>query len=234
MASAGRVLVVDDEVALANVVASYFVREGFEVETAHDGNAAVASALTNLPDLIVLDLMLPGIDGIEVCKEIRKFSDAYIIMLTARDDEIDKVVGLAVGADDYMVKPFSTKELIARARAMLRRPRASAAPEKHESIVMGELNINVDTRNVHLGNIPIDLTRTEFDILVAMARRPMVALSRRQIIDTVWDEDWYGDEHVVDVHVGHLRKKLNDDVGEPKYLRTVRGVGYAVGTARHE
>jgi DNA-binding response OmpR family regulator len=229
MGDAGRVLVVDDEVALAGVIASYFVREGFEVETVYDGNAAVESARTNPPDLIVLDLMLPGLDGIEVCKEIRKFSDAYIIMLTARDDEIDKVVGLAVGADDYMVKPFSTKELIARARAMLRRPRTGETFTKNESIQVGELQIDVDTRIVRLADQTIDLTRTEFDILVVMARRPRVAFSRRQIIDMVWDEDWYGDEHVVDVHVGHLRKKLNDDLTEPNYVRTVRGVGYAIG-----
>jgi DNA-binding response OmpR family regulator len=229
MGKVGRVLVVDDEVALAGVIASYFVREGFEVDTTYDGIAAVENARVNSPDLVVLDLMLPGLDGIEVCKEIRKFSDAYIIMLTARDEEIDKVVGLAVGADDYMVKPFSTKELIARARAMLRRPRTSITVTNNESITIGDLHIDVDTRIVQLGDQPIDLTRTEFDILVVMARRPRVAFSRRQIIDSVWDEDWYGDEHVVDVHIGHLRKKLNDDLTEPNYVRTVRGVGYALG-----
>jgi DNA-binding response OmpR family regulator len=222
MGKVGRVLV-------AGVIASYFVREGFEVETAYDGIAAVEKARVNSPDLVVLDLMLPGLDGIEVCKEIRKFSDAYIIMLTARDEEIDKVVGLAVGADDYMVKPFSTKELIARARAMLRRPRTSVTVTNNESITIGDLHIDVDTRFVQLGDQLIDLTRTEFDILVVMARRPRVAFSRRQIIDSVWDEDWYGDEHVVDVHIGHLRKKLNDDLTEPNYVRTVRGVGYAIG-----
>jgi DNA-binding response OmpR family regulator len=229
MGKVGRVLVVDDEVALAGVIASYFVREGFEVDTTYDGIAAVENARVNSPDLVVLDLMLPGLDGIEVCKEIRKFSDAYIIMLTARDEEIDKVVGLAVGADDYMVKPFSTKELIARARAMLRRPRTSVTVTNNESITIGDLHIDVDTRIVRLGDQPIDLTRTEFDILVVMARRPRVAFSRRQIIDSVWDVDWYGDEHVVDVHIGHLRKKLIDDLTEPNYVRTVRGVGYAIG-----
>lgn len=226
MVSAGRVLIVDDEIALAEIIASYFKREGFDTETSHDGLAAVETARTMRPDLIVLDLMLPGLDGVEVCKEIRKFSDAYIIMLTARDEEIDKVVGLAVGADDYMVKPFSTKELIARARAMLRRPRTDATEIENESITIGELFIDLDTRIVRLGDQPVELTRTEFDILAAMARRPRVAFSRRQIIDAVWGDGWYGDEHVVDVHVGHLRKKLNDD---SSYLRTVRGVGYAVG-----
>ena len=229
MVSAGRVFVVDDEVALAEIIASYFKRDGFEAEISHDGLEAVEIARKMRPDLIVLDLMLPGMDGVEVCKEIRKFSDAYIIMLTARDEEIDKVVGLAVGADDYMVKPFSTKELIARARAMLRRPRTDAAEIKNESITIGELSIDLDTRVVSLGDQPIDLTRTEFDILSAMARRPRVAFSRRQIIDSVWGEGWYGDEHVVDVHVGHLRKKLSVGSTDSLYVRTVRGVGYAVG-----
>ncbi len=229
MVSAGRVFVVDDEVALAEIIASYFKRDGFEAEISHDGLEAVEIARKMRPDLIVLDLMLPGMDGVEVCKEIRKFSDAYIIMLTARDEEIDKVVGLAVGADDYMVKPFSTKELIARARAMLRRPRTDAAEIKNESITIGELSIDLDTRVVSLGDQPIDLTRTEFDILSAMARRPRVAFSRRQIIDSVWGEGWYGDEHVVDVHVGHLRKKISVGSNDSLYLRTVRGVGYAVG-----
>ncbi len=229
MVSAGRVLVVDDEVALAEIIASYFKRDGFDTQTSHDGLEAVEIARKMRPDLIVLDLMLPGMDGVEVCKEIRKFSDAYIIMLTARDEEIDKVVGLAVGADDYMVKPFSTKELIARARAMLRRPRTDTAEIKSESIMIGELFIDLDTRVVRLGDQPIDLTRTEFDILAAMARRPRVAFSRRQIIDSVWGEGWYGDEHVVDVHVGHLRKKLSVGSTDSLYVRTVRGVGYAVG-----
>ena len=173
--------------------------------------------------------MLPGLDGIEVCKEIRKFSDAYIIMLTARDEEIDTIVGLAVGADDYMNKPFSTKELIARSRAMLRRPRLDVAKAPTESIQIRDREINADMRTITVANRIIDLTRTEFDLLLAMARRPRVAFSRRQLIDAVWGETWYGDEHVVDVHVGHLRKKLSDDSEEQNtYVRTVRGIGYSV------
>ncbi len=225
----GRVLVVDDEIALADIIASYLKREGFEATTVNDGITAVEAARTLRPDLIVLDLMLPGLDGIEVCKEVRKFSDAYIIMLTARDEEVDKIVGLAVGADDYMVKPFSTKELIARVRAMLRRPRVAAEPTKTETVHIGELEIDVDMRIVRIGERTIDLTRTEFDLLATMARRPRVAFSRRQLIDSVWGETWYGDEHVVDVHVGHLRKKLGDDSDQPHYVRTIRGIGYAIG-----
>jgi DNA-binding response OmpR family regulator len=223
-----RVLVVDDEVALAQIVSSYFKKDGFEVLVSHDGLDAVKVARDFHPDFIVLDLMLPGQDGIEACKEIRRFSDAYIIMLTARDEEMDKVVGLAVGADDYMVKPFSTKELIARAHAMLRRPRLAKNEISTESLTIGELIINADTRIVQIGGRLVELTRTEFDLFLVMARRPKVAFSRRQLIDAVWDESWYGDDHVVDVHVGHLRKKMDDLEPNKSYVHTVRGVGYSV------
>ena len=219
---------VDDEVALAEIISSYFRKDGFEVLASHDGLAAVKVAREFQPDFVVLDLMLPGLDGVEVCKEIRKFSDAYIIMLTARDDEMDKIVGLAVGADDYMVKPFSTKELIARAHAMLRRPRQAINEISTECLTLGELVINADTRVVQINGQLVELTRTEFDLLLVMARRPKVAFSRRQLINEVWDESWYGDDHVVDVHVGHLRKKM-EELGQNKsYVHTVRGVGYSV------
>ncbi len=228
MTRSSRVLVVDDEVALAQIISSYFKRDGFEVLTAHDGLDAVKVARDFEPDFIVLDLMLPGLDGVEVCKEIRKFSDAYIIMLTARDDEVDKIVGLAVGADDYMVKPFSTKELIARAHAMLRRPRIAKNDIATESLILGELVIDADTRSVQINGQLVALTRTEFDLLLVMARRPKVAFSRRQLINAVWDESWFGDDHVVDVHVGHLRKKMEEIVRGKSYVHTVRGVGYSV------
>jgi DNA-binding response OmpR family regulator len=228
MTRSSRVLVVDDEVALAQIILSYFKKEGFEVLASHDGLDAVKIARDFQPDFIVLDLMLPGLDGVEVCKEIRKFSDAYIIMLTARDEEMDKIVGLAVGADDYMVKPFSTKELIARAHAMLRRPRLAKTEISTESLTLGDLVINADTRSVQIGGQLVELTRTEFDLLLVMARRPKVAYSRRQLLDAVWDESWYGDDHVVDVHVGHLRKKMDDLAPSKHYVHTVRGVGYSV------
>ena len=221
------VLVVDDEVALAGVVAGYLEHEGFTALQAHDGPAAVAMADKHRPDLIVLDVMLPGFDGVEACRQIRLFTDAYIIMLTARDEEIDKIVGLSVGADDYLVKPFSPRELIARVRAMLRRPRA--VPVNPAVTVLGDLSIDVEARKVTVDGAPVDLTRTEFDLLAAMADRPRAALSRRQLITEVWGADWYGDEHLVDVHVGHLRRKLGDDATEPRYVRTVRGVGYGLG-----
>ncbi len=228
MSKSLRVLVVDDEVALAQIIASYFKKDGFDVRQSHDGLEAVTAALEFKPDFIVLDLMLPGLNGVEVCKEIRKFSDAYIIMLTARDEEIDKIIGLAVGADDYMVKPFSTRELLARAHAMLRRPRIAKSEIATEAIVLGGLVINVDTRRIEIAGKSLELTRTEFDLLLVMARRPKVAFSRRQLINAVWDESWFGDGHVVDVHLGHLRKKIEALVVGKKYLHTVRGVGYCV------
>ena len=221
------VLVVDDEIALAGVVAGYLEREGFTVVQAHDGPSAVALARSSLPDLIVLYVMLPGFDGVEVCRQVRQFTDAYIIMLTARDEEVDKVVGLSVGADDYLVKPFSPRELIARVRAMLRRPRA--VPASPSVTTLGSLVVDEESRTVTVAGAPVELTRTEFDLLATMSARPRLAFSRRQLIDAVWGVDWYGDEHLVDVHVGHLRRKLGDDASEARYVRTVRGVGYGMG-----
>jgi DNA-binding response OmpR family regulator len=222
------VLVVDDEIALAGVVAGYLEREGFQVVQAHDGPSAVEFAESLRPDLIVLDVMLPGFDGVEVCRRIRQFTDAYVIMLTARDEEVDKIVGLSVGADDYLVKPFSPRELIARVQAMLRRPRST--PASPAVTTHGDLVLDEESRTVTVSGTPVELTRTEFDLLATMAARPRLAFSRRQLIDEVWGSDWYGDEHLVDVHIGHLRRKLGDDAVEPRYVRTVRGVGYGLGT----
>lgn len=229
MAEALRVLVVDDEAPLAKVVASYFEREGFAVTLAHDGPTAVELARSTSPALIVLDWMLPGFDGLEACRQIRTFTDAYVIMLTARDDETDKVIALSVGADDYIVKPFSPRELIARAKAMLRRPRTEPTTEA-KPISIGALSLDLEARTVFVDEQAIDLTRTEFDLLAAMAMRPKMAFDRRQLLDEVWGGEWFGDEHVVDVHVAHLRRKLGDDPANPRFIRTVRGVGYGMGT----
>ena len=227
-----RVLVVDDEVPLAGVVASYLVREGYTVEQAHDGPSAVAAARSGDPDLIVLDVMLPGFDGIEVCRQVRTFTDAYIIMLTARDEEIDKVVALSTGADDYLVKPFSPRELIARVKAMLRRPRtppgAGPGAEAEPALTFADLALDPVARVVLQGGVPVELTRTEFDLLQAMLVAPRAVLSRRQLTDEVWGSDWFGDDQIVDVHIGHLRRKLADDATSPRYVRTVRGVGYGM------
>lgn len=233
-AEAVRVLIVDDEEAFASVVGSYFTRDGYAVTLAHDGPSAVRAARDTDPDLVVLDLMLPGFDGIEVCRRLRGFSQAYVLMLTARGDDVDKIVGLSVGADDYVVKPASPRELLARAAAMLRRPRSLAgspdqvtreAPPR----IVGDLVLDPSARTVTVAGRPVDLTRTEFDLLAALSARPRLAFSRRRLIEEVWGESWGGDDHLVDVHVGHIRRKLGEDAASPRYVRTVRGVGYRMG-----
>ncbi len=226
-----RVLVVEDEVELAKVVASYFEHEGYLVETANDGPSAVEKARASRPDFIVLDLMLPGFDGIEVCRQVRTFSDAYILMLTAREEEVDKIVGFAVGADDYLVKPFSPRELIARSKAILRRPRSQGEAGHQESstaLEFGKLKIDPASRVVSVDGAAVELTRTEFDLLEIMVESPKNIFSRRQLLEHVWGGDWYGEIHVVDVHVGHLRKKLSDAGMSQSTIRTVRGVGYGM------
>jgi DNA-binding response OmpR family regulator len=234
-----RALVVDDEVPLAGIIASYLKREQFEVSVAHNGYDAVELAREIDPDVVVLDVALPGIDGLEACRQLRTFSDAYVVMLTARDTEMDTVVGLSVGADDYVTKPFSPRELVARIRAMLRRPRkvsveagAEAAPDQPPPREFGALRIDVAGRQVFIDNQPIMLTRTEFDVLATLSARPGVVFSRRQLLDAVWAQTWVGNEHLVDVHVGHLRRKLGDDPADPRYVVTVRGVGYRMGIGR--
>jgi DNA-binding response OmpR family regulator len=222
-----RALVVDDEPPLVQVISGYLARDGFDVVSATDGEAAVTAARDRRPDVIVLDLMLPGIDGIEACRRIRTFSDAYIIMLTAKSDEVDKLIGLSVGADDYLTKPFSPRELLARVRAMLRRPRAVPDPGVRR---FGDLEVDPAGREVRAGGKAVDLTRTEFDLLDTLSAQPRVAFSRRQLLEQVWSGDWFGDDHVIDVHVGNLRHKLGDDAAAPRYIRTVRGVGYRMGT----
>lgn len=224
-------MVVEDEVSLAKLLGSYLERDGFEVAVVHDGSSAVVTAREVDPDLIVLDLGLPGLDGVEVCRQVRTFSDAYIVMLTARSDEIDMLIGLSVGADDYMTKPFSPRELSARVRAMLRRPRSSGSREPAEPDVrrFGPLSVEPLAREVWLDGRLVDLTRTEFDVLETLSGRPRMAFSRQQLIDAVWGATWVGDEHLVDVHIGHLRRKLGDDASKPRFIRTVRGVGYRMG-----
>ncbi|WP_020108135.1 response regulator transcription factor [Nocardia sp. 348MFTsu5.1] len=240
-ASGYRALVVDDERPLAAVVASYLEREHFEVAVAYNGVDALTLAREIDPDVVVLDLGLPGMDGIEVCRALRTFSDAYVVMLTARSAEMDTIIGLSVGADDYVTKPFSPRELVARIRAMLRRPRTAPAYEtpapgpgvtEAPPRVFGALRIDVAGREVWLDDGPVMLTRTEFDVLSALASRPGMAFSRRQLIEAVWGESWVGNEHLVDVHVGHLRRKLGDDPAAPRYVTTVRGIGYRMGTGQ--
>lgn len=234
----GRILVVDDETDLAQLVAEYLRKAGLEVAVRHDGTEAVAAVRDFTPDVLVLDLGLPGIDGIEVCRQVRAFSDCYVLMLTARDDEVDKIVGLSVGADDYVTKPFSPRELVARVQAMLRRARtggaASAAGSRsaQQALVIGELVVDEDSRQVHLAGEPVALTRIEFDLLLCLAARPQLVLSRRQLVEMVWDTHWTGDEHLVDVHIGRIRKKLGDEAASPRFIHTIRGIGYRMGTGR--
>ena len=224
-----RAVVIEDEPPIARLVSTYLEREGFAVRTAPDGESGVELTRELSPDVIVLDLMLPGMDGIEVCRTIRTFSDAYIIMLTAKTEEIDRLIGLSVGADDYLGKPFSPRELIARVRAMLRRPR-TPPPGTGEGPVrlVGDLMIDPVGRDASLGPQPVELTRTEFDLLAVLSGQPKQTFSREQLAEMVWGFDV--DPHVVDVHVANLRKKLGDDAQRSRYIRTVRGVGYRMGT----
>ncbi|MET0896537.1 MAG: response regulator transcription factor [Mycobacterium sp.] len=236
-----RALVVDDELALAEIVASYLEREQFDATVTGDGAEAILIARELDPDVVILDLGLPGIDGLEVCRQLRTFSDAYVVMLTARDGEIDTVVGLTVGADDYVTKPFSPRELVARIRAMLRRPRvipnsaaAGPIPDPHLTPprTFGTMTINIDSREVLINDEPILLTRTEFDLLAALSAHPNMVLSRRQLLETIREEPWVGSGHLIDVHIGHLRRKIGDDPAAPRYVITVRGVGYRMGTGQ--
>jgi DNA-binding response OmpR family regulator len=172
--------------------------------------------------------MLPGLDGMEVLRELRRFSEAYVIMLTARAEEVDRIVGLSTGADDYLTKPFSPGELVARIRAMLRRPRTATreAAEEDAPLKFGELTIDLARREVRLGEEQVSLTALQFDLLATLASRPGLVFSRGQLLEHVWGEDYFGDDHVVDVHVANLRKKVEDDPSSPRYVQTVRGVGY--------
>ena len=214
-----RALVVDDEPGLVEVVVAYLEREGFEVTAAADGEQAVELARSLSPEVIVLDLMLPGIDGLDACRQIRTFSDAYIVMLTAKSEEHDTIIGLTSGADDYVTKPFSPGELVARIRALQRRPRAAATLDVRR---FGPLTIDAAAREVAVDGEPVALTKLEFDLLDALSENPRVVFSRARLLEHVWGPDWFGDDHLVDVHIGNLRRKL----GDMTLIRTVRGVGY--------
>ena len=209
---------------MVELVGEYLRSEGMDVAVARDGPSALEAVRERRPDVIVLDVMLPGLDGFEVLRRIRTFSDAYVIMLTARAEEIDRIVGLSVGADDYMVKPFSPRELVARVKALLRRPRA--AIEHVETLNLGALAIDQPARAVTLRGEPVTLTAIEFDLLLTLVRDPGVVFPRQRLLDRVWGMDYVGDEHVVDVHLGNLRRKLGDEATRPTFIETVRGAGY--------
>jgi len=222
-----RVLVVDDAPEFLELLVPLLAGEGYVTATATDGEAAVDKARSFEPDIIVLDLGLPKIDGVEACRRIRTFSDAYVIMLTSRTTEVDRIVGLEVGADDYLTKPFSPRELVARTRAMLRRPRQTvpAGPVGEGLRTIGDLRIDPVGRTAEIGGTEVRLTRIEFDLLDVLTSKPTMVFSRTMLREMVWGSDWFGDDHVVDVHIANLRKKI-DRVDGPSRLRTVRGVGY--------
>jgi DNA-binding response OmpR family regulator len=218
-----RVLVVDDEQPILDLVGGYVAREGWQVLKAGDGVAALETARKHVPDVVVLDLMLPEMDGLEVCRRLRAFSDAYVLMLTARGEEVDRIVGLSVGADDYLVKPFSPRELVARIKAMTRRPRVTATTG---SDLPGGLAIDEQRHAVRVDGAPAELTALEFNLLVELARQPGDVLDRQTLLDRVWGTDFIADDHLVDVHIANLRRRLGDDAVAPRFIETVRGVGY--------
>ncbi|GAB08769.1 putative OmpR family two-component response regulator [Gordonia araii NBRC 100433] len=228
-----KALVVEDETDLAALLSEYLTRGGFDVEVQVDGEAAVDAAQTDPPDLVVLDLGLPSIDGIEVCRRLRTFTDAYVVMVTARADEVDKLIGLSVGADDYVTKPFSPRELMARIDALFRRPRSRMSTDEaptDERRFIGGLTIDPQAREVTVDSKLITLTAKEFDLLDALASSPRLVFRRTDLIERVWGSNWVANDHLVDVHIASLRRKLGDSATSGRYIRTVRGVGYRMGS----
>jgi len=221
-----KILVVDDEPGIISNVRAYLEREGYAVQTAQDGASALRLARSFSPDLVVLDIMLPGIDGLEVLRQLRQESAVYVLLLTARTEEMDKVIGLTVGADDYLTKPFSPRELVARIKAILRRGRGAAEPTAAATLTFGDLRIDPAAHRAWKGDAAVDLTAIEFNLLYALAKHQGRVLSREQLIEQVWGYDYYGDDRVVDVHLGRLRKKIEDNPEHPQLVVTVRGVGY--------
>lgn len=220
-----RILVVDDEPQIRKIVSSYLAEEGFEVAEANDGPSAVAAVDRFDPDVVILDVMLPGFDGVEALRQIRIKSEVYVIMLTARSDEADKLIGLSVGADDYMTKPFSARELVARVKAVLRRARSGTKPHE-DTLTFGSMVIDHIGHSVSVDGDEVELTALEFDLLTALASAPGRVFTRGQLIERVWGWDFFGDERIVDVHIRNLRRKLRDDPDDPKFIATLRGVGY--------
>jgi DNA-binding response OmpR family regulator len=225
--SKGEVLIVDDEPGIIRLISMYLEREGFQTASARTGQEALDIMAKSSPALVVLDIMLPDIDGWEVCREIRRTSDVPIIMLTAREGDEDKIVGLEIGADDYVTKPFVPRELVARVKAILRRARSTPSQDVADGVLdYGELTIDAAKREVRLHGELITLRAKEYDLLVELARRPGVVFTREKLLQDVWGYDFYGDSGTIDVHVRRLRSKLNDDSTNPRFIETVWGVGY--------
>lgn len=223
-----KILVVEDERKIARFLELELKHEGYEVETAGDGRTGLERALEGKPDLLVLDLMLPELSGIEVCRRLRHESDVPIIMLTAKDDVSDKVMGLDIGADDYMTKPFAIEELLARIRVALRKPRAAARPDKapEDSVCRaGELNVNTGTYEVRFGDEPLQLTKKEYDLLLYLMKNRGRAVTRDELLENIWGYEYTGDTNVVDVYIRYLRHKIDDRFGI-RTIQTIRSVGY--------
>jgi len=218
-----KILIVDDEPSIVNLVTAYLKPEGYEVYTAADGKTGLKAGHAYKPDVIVLDLMLPGMDGIEVLSQLRRESNVYVILLTAKTEETDKIVGLSVGADDYVTKPFSPRELVARIKAALRRLQPGTGTGS-ENIVLAfrHVRIDVGARQVTVNEQPVELTAVEFDLLKTLAESRGRVLTREKLLEAVWGGTYYGEMRVVDVHLGHIRQKLGSD----QYIATIRGVGY--------
>jgi DNA-binding response OmpR family regulator len=225
----GRILVVEDDAAIADVLRRALRQEGHEVRSAQDGVEALEMAEAFVPDLVILDLGLPKLDGVEVCRRLRAESDAPILILTARTDTEDRVEGLDSGADDYLVKPFERKELLARMRALMRR----RPPQGTASLTVGDLRLNPDTREVYRGERPIDLTNREFELLEYLMRNERLVVSRERLLEEVWGYDPMAMTNTIDVFISNLRRKLEEG-GEPRLLHTKRGAGYVVKAARDE
>ncbi len=221
-----KILVVDDEVHIIELVELYLSKEGYQVVKATDGDEAVEKFADEKPDLLVLDIMLPGRDGLDVLRQVRKTSQVPVIMLTARESEVDKVVGLELGADDYLTKPFSPRELVARVKAVLRRSKPTAA-EAADVVERDGLAIDTQRRQVQVeGRGEVELTAKEFDLLLVLASNPGIVLTRERLMEKVWGYEYIGDTRTVDVYIRHLREKLADNAESPRFIQTVRGVGY--------
>ncbi|WP_134767617.1 response regulator transcription factor [Nocardioides sp. 1609] len=240
-----RAVVVEDDEDIRVLIEFTLGTQGFDVRAAANGLDGVALVRSFDPDLVTLDLGLPGIDGIETCRRIREVTDAYVVMITARDDEIDRLLGLETGADDFLSKPFSIRELKARVNALFRRPRRSpgarqadpvaspapAAAHGHEILQHGLLRVDVDGRRAFRADDELALTRTEFDLLAELMRNPARVWTREALLRSVWGTEWVSDTHLVEVHIGNLRRKLGESAGAPPFIKTVRGVGYRMDSA---
>jgi DNA-binding response OmpR family regulator len=221
-----KILLVEDEDSISGPLAAALEREGFEATVVATAGEALELALQVAPDLVLLDLMLPDGSGFDVCNELRRKGDVPVVMLTARGEEADRVVGLELGADDYIVKPFSAREVIARVRAVLRRTTGSPRDRSTGPLIVGALRLDPERRSATLGTEELDLSRKEFDLLHRLMRDAGSVVTREQLIEDVWDMNWFGSTKTLDVHVSGLRRKLGDDPTQPRYLHTVRGVGF--------